>query len=87
MKIAVYDTYVTKKDGNVMHFDIIVPTTINDPSVIYNYGKEYLKSKGLKDVSLSSRECKFCHIENLKHEWETHIKQKGYYIYEIENCN
>ena len=25
MNVAVWDTYVTKKDGNVMHFDIIAP--------------------------------------------------------------
>jgi len=28
MKVAVWDTYVTKKDGSVMHFDIIVPEEI-----------------------------------------------------------
>jgi len=25
MKVAVYDTYVPKKSGGIMHFDIIVP--------------------------------------------------------------
>jgi hypothetical protein len=25
MKVSVFDTYVTKKDGDLMHFDIIVP--------------------------------------------------------------
>ena len=24
MECAVYDTYVTKKDGKIMHFDVIV---------------------------------------------------------------
>ncbi|HEX7142453.1 MAG TPA: DUF2024 family protein, partial [Nitrososphaeraceae archaeon] len=24
MQCAVYDTYVTKKDGKIMHFDVIV---------------------------------------------------------------
>ena len=24
MQCAVYDTYVRKKDGNVMHFDVVV---------------------------------------------------------------
>jgi hypothetical protein len=26
MEVAVWDTYVTKKDGSVMHFDIIAPS-------------------------------------------------------------
>lgn len=38
MKIAVWDTYVTKKDGTVMHFDIITPDTIKDEQIIYSFG-------------------------------------------------
>lgn len=30
MKVAVWDTYVTKKDGTIMHFDIMVPEQIRD---------------------------------------------------------
>lgn len=30
MKVAVWYTYVTKKDGTVMHFDIIVPENVTD---------------------------------------------------------
>ncbi len=86
MKVAVWDTYVTKKDGSVMHFDIIAPEGIKDTTTIYNYGKEYLKSKGQEGQPLTSKECKFCHIETLKPQWETEIKQKGYFIIEMENC-
>ena len=46
MQVAVWDTYVTKKDGTVMHFDIIAPSTMKDEITIQEYGKEYLKSKG-----------------------------------------
>lgn len=87
MEVAVYDTYVTKKDGSVMHFDIIVPANLKDTFVIYGYGKEYLKTKGQEVQNLSSKECLFCHIEKVKPQWEEHIKLKGYYIYEIENCD
>lgn len=44
MKVAVWDTYVTKKDTTVMHFDILVPEEIKDATQIYQYGKEYLKN-------------------------------------------
>jgi hypothetical protein len=30
MKVSVYDTYVTRKDGKVMHFDILVPDPLGD---------------------------------------------------------
>ena len=87
MKIAVWDTFVTKNDGSVMHFDILAPEDINDTTVIYNYGKDYLKSKDQGGQPLSSKECRFCHIETLQPQWEADIKKQGYYIVEMENCN
>lgn len=87
MQIAVWDTYVTKKDNTIMHFDIIVPAEINDTAIIYNYGKEYLKTKGQETQPLASNECQFCHIETIKPQWKDEIEQKGYFIYEMENCD
>lgn len=87
MKVAVWDTYVTKKDGSTMHFDIIAPEEVEDATVIYGYGKAYLKSKGQEGQNLTARECSFCHIETIKPHWETQIKQNGYFIFEMENCN
>ena len=87
MKVAVWDTYVSKKDGTIMHFDIIAPSEIKDENLIYNYGKEYLKTKNQEGQSLTSNECKFCHIENVKPQWEEEVKSKGYFVYEMENCD
>ncbi len=86
MKVAVWDTYVTKKDGSLMHFDIITPEETKDEAVIYGYGKAYLENKGQAGQPLTSEECRFCHIETIKPQWEEAIRQKGYYIYEMENC-
>lgn len=86
MKVAVWDTYVTKKDKTIMHFDIIVPSEMKDTVVIYNYGKTYLKSKGQEGQPLSSKECRFCHIETVKPDWQEVIEKHGYFIYEMENC-
>ncbi|HRI01063.1 MAG TPA: DUF2024 family protein [Saprospiraceae bacterium] len=87
MKVAVWDTYVTKKDGSVMHFDIIAPEEVRDTNVIYNYGKEYLKTKGQEGQPLSSKECRFCHVESVRPHWENKINDQGYFIIEMENCN
>lgn len=86
MQVAVWDTYVTKKNGAIMHFDIIVPSAITDSNVIYSYGKEYLTTQGQEEQNLHSEACRFCHIESVKPHWEVSIKQKGYFIYEMENC-
>lgn len=86
MKTAVWDTYVTKKDGTVMHFDILVPEEMKDAETIYGYGREYLKSKRQEGQPLSSNESKFCHIETAKPQVEADIKEKGYHIIEMEGC-
>ena len=86
MQVAVWDTYVTKKDGSVMHFDIIAPSEVKDTNIIYNYGKNYLKTKEQDGQSLTSKECRFCHIETIKESWENEINQNGYFIIEMENC-
>jgi hypothetical protein len=87
MQAAVWDTYVTKDNGTVMHFDIIVPSEIKDSTIIYRYGKEYLKGKNQEKQDLTSNECSFCHIETVLPEWEAEINKKGYFIIEMENCN
>lgn len=87
MKVAVWDTYVTKKNGQIMHFDIIVPESIKDEDVIYGYGKEYLKQKNQDGQHLTASECRFCHVESLNPQWETAITSLGYFIFEMENCN
>jgi Domain of unknown function (DUF2024) len=86
MPVAVWDTYVTKKDGTVMHFDIIAPSEIKDPAVIYKYGLEYLKEKGQENQPLSSEECRFCHIEKDREQWSDSVRERGYFIFEMENC-
>lgn len=87
MKVAVGDTYLTKKDGSIMHFDIIAPEEIKNTTIIYGYGREYLKTKGQEGQSLTSKECRFCHIETVKPNWKEAIEKNSYYLYEMEICN
>ena len=85
-KVNVWDTYVTKQNGKIMHFDIIVPTEIRDAATIYNFGKEYIKTKGQEGQPLDSKQCRLCHIETLRPEWQKDIDLKGYFIIEMEGC-
>lgn len=86
MEVAVWDTYVTKKDGSIMHFDIIAPSSVRDTSVIYGYGKAYLKSKGQEGQPLTAKECRLCHVRSLQPQWEDEINHQGFFILEMENC-
>ncbi len=87
MKVAIWDTYVTKIDGSIMHFDIVAPAILKDESTIYNYGKDYLKLKNQIGQGLSSKECTFCHIESATEAMLSAIAEKGYYIIEMQGCN
>lgn len=87
MKVAVWDTYVTRKSGHIMHFDILVPEEIRDKSIIHEFGKQYLISKDEGGQSLTTKECQFCHIETATKEMVVDIEKKGFFIVEMENCD
>lgn len=87
MNISVYDTHVQRKDGVIMHFDILVPDTVTDETIIHNYGHKYLASKPFEIKKLSAKECRFCHIEQATASVIKDIEANGYSIIEFENCN
>ena len=87
MKIAVWDTYVERENGKVMHFDILVPNMITDEQTVFNFGLEYLKTKPFQTSQLSAKECQLCHIEQATAEIISSIEKKGFSIIEMENCN
>lgn len=86
MKVSVWDTYVKRKDGRVMHFDILVPADERNEETIFAFGKDYLQSKNEAGQVLSANECQFCHVEQATDEMIASIQQKGYYIAEMQNC-
>jgi len=85
MECAVYDTYVTKKDGKVMHFDVVVADGTPHEQAI-EYGKQYLASVGQSGQKMTSEECQFCHIQQAPPFVEKAIKQNGYWIQRMEGC-
>jgi len=87
MKVAVWDTYVTRKDGKIMHFDILVDEDLQDANQVFEFGKQYLKQMSQEGQTLSSKECSFCHIDKAPVEIENQIRQNGFSIIEMENCN
>lgn len=87
MKVSVWDTYVQREDDRVMHFDILVPSEIRDEATIFDFGKTYLKTKSFHTKQISAKECRFCHIERATEQMITSIKNIGFYIIELENCD
>ena len=87
MKISVWDTYVSRDDGAMMHFDILVPSNMEDYEKIQQFAEEYLGSKSFSTHDFSTAKCNFCHQEIANSEVEHHILDKGYSIIEMENCD
>lgn len=87
MKIAVFDTYVTRPDGRVMHFDILVPDASKQIDQVLQFGKRYLAAKGVPEQGLSAQECRFCHIEIATEPVQQAVDAEGFAIIELENCN
>jgi len=85
MECAVYDTYVTKKDGRIMHFDVIVEANTPHEKAI-EYGKEYLESVDQGGQKMTQEECQFCHIQAAPPVVAKDIKESGYYIQKMEGC-
>ena len=86
MEIAVWDTYVIRRDGKTMHFDILVDKDLKDQDKVFDFGKKYLKSILQEGQPLTSNECNFCHIDKASDEIEKQILRSGFAIIEMENC-
>lgn len=86
MQVSVYDTYVTRTDSAVMHFDILVPATLTDSLTIHRYGQVYLMTKGQAGQPLTARECRYCHMEQATPEVLADIEQQGFSIIEMQGC-
>ncbi|TRX59103.1 DUF2024 family protein [Fulvivirga sp. M361] len=86
MRVAVWDTYVNRKDGQVMHFDILVPDTLTDENEIFEFGKAYLRNKAFETEDISAEKCSFCHIAQAPQHVVDSITLSGYHIIEMENC-
>ncbi|MDJ0645675.1 MAG: DUF2024 family protein [Flavobacteriaceae bacterium] len=87
MKVAVWDTYVQRLDGEIMHFDILVPDTLKDEKEIFEYGEKYLSKKPIETEGITMSHCNFCHIEKAPMDVENSVKENGYHIIEMENCD
>jgi hypothetical protein len=85
MECAVYDTYVTKKDGRIMHFDVIVEANTPHEKAI-EYGKEFLQKVDQGGQKMTQEECQFCHIQEAPPMVEKSITDSGYYIQKMEGC-
>ena len=85
MNCDVFDAYVTRPDGRLMHFDVIVPSDTSQAAALA-FGQAYLTSVGVTDSRVTADRCRFCHVEQATAEMEEAIAEQGYFILPMEGC-
>lgn len=85
MKIDVYDSYFTNKNGQLMHFDVFVPHNTT-PQQALAFGQQWLESLAENGAELKQEKCNFCHSELANPKVAQTIATNGYFIYQMEGC-
>ncbi len=85
MKVDVYDTYATAGNGNMIHFDVLLPTD-TPPESALKFARQWLASVGLSDATVEQSRCNFCHSENAQPQVIKDIELSGYHIIKMEGC-
>lgn len=76
--VHVYDTRVKGRKG-LLHFDVMT----TDETTALNLAKRYLDSLGEQDVTVTLKECQFCHSEPLvmfSAEQQKQFREEGGFI-------
>ena len=76
--VHVYDTWVKGRKG-LLHFDVMT----TDEATALNLAKRYLDSLGEQDVTVTLKECRFCHSEPLvmfSAEQQKQFREEGGFI-------
>jgi hypothetical protein len=85
MDCDVFDTHVTRPDGQLMHFDVIVPSGTPKEKVLA-FGRAYLEQAGVAGDQITADRCRFCHVEKATPAMQQAIEQQGYFILAMEGC-
>lgn len=76
--VHVFDTWVRGQNG-LLHFDVMT----TDEETALNLANQYLASLGESDVTVTLKECQFCHSEPLvmfSAEQQEQFREQGGFI-------
>lgn len=84
MQIDVHDTYARTDQGELLHFDVLLPAGQID--LAERIARQWLNSIGLESQQISLERCRYCHSESANPEIQQEINQQGYAIIPMEGC-
>lgn len=77
--VKVFDTWV-KASGRMLHFDVMT----TDEATALKLANDYVASQGHTAVSVTARECRYCHAEPLamfdEHQQRQFMKEGGFIV-------
>jgi hypothetical protein len=85
MQLDVFNTYVTRDDGVVMHFDVLMPKGSASEHAQSN-ALDWLQTIGITANQVLLDSCQYCHSEDATPEIERDVQQQGYFILQMEGC-
>jgi Domain of unknown function (DUF2024) len=84
-EIHVFDTYATRRNGRIMHFDVVLP--VKDAAKALSCAIHWLGSIGEEGALVTQERCCYCHSEaTAAQAMEQAIAEWGYAIYPMEGC-
>ena len=84
MKVDVYDTYAYTSEGDLLHFDVLLPSSNGERAA--DYAREWLQNIGINIDRINQDQCRFCHTEAANPEVKKQVKKHGYFILQMEGC-
>ena len=85
MKALVYDSFAPKREGRLLHFDVLVPAGTSAETALAA-GRAFLEQLGEDPMRLEQSRCTFCHVETAPPEVAANIRATGHYILPLDGC-
>ena len=85
MKLDLFDTYVSHRDGLKMHFDVLLPhgSTLEQAK---DFTNQWLKEIGVDTSFILLDSCRFCHSQTAFPEHVHALSSHGFAIIQMEGC-
>ena len=85
MQTDVFDSYAAGRNGQLLHFDVLVPAGTSAETALAA-GRAFLEQLGEDPMRLEQSRCTFCHVETAPPEVAANIRATGHYILPLDGC-
>lgn len=78
MHVDVYDTHARTADGEMLHFDVLVPSGQGNRA--RTAALDWLRSRGIDSAEIGLSRCSFCHSETTAPDVTRRLEDDGYVV-------